>query len=347
VKFRNLDSSKIQPLLESAAARFGETTANTLNAFLNTDFKCMRSVYCEEGVKTKRRLMFSVTFTGTVYGEFIMAMDPVLAEKLSREQHIEMLSEILNVTAGQTMQALSKAYPKLSLTTPRVTVGAVLYPRVKSACATVKGVLGEIECHLALDHMQLELSNAYDSAIKALSEFESIGDRIVTTVRKNLANHYVPKRVEGTDVAKIVQGAFDACEIKIRASGIEIRKPIMHEEMHVECNSSEITDVLVELMNQAAAAVRSLKDRWVSLQVVDRLDRIEIEVADSGPQHSNSSRPKYLSPDATHKLAFSPLNESDGLENAKMVATTHHGELRINTSKPYASISLVLPKKAA
>lgn len=176
----------METLLVQVTERFAKASAMTVNALTGSNFTPKKIEYCDDGVVTQKRLIFSVAFTGTAMGEFIMAMDRKMADELARTDALDMFSEILNVVSGQAIQELSKVYKKLTLTSPRVIVGEVVYPRVRAAKALISGAHGDIECHLTLDHMQLELANAYVSALSTMEELETLGEEIVNKVTRHV-----------------------------------------------------------------------------------------------------------------------------------------------------------------
>ncbi|NUM87797.1 MAG: chemotaxis protein CheX [Bdellovibrionales bacterium] len=170
-----------QESIVSSAACFAAAAARGMEALFSVKASAGGAEFRESGIGSERNLVFSILFTGTVYGEFILAMDEETALGIAaasgggagpREQALQEavdgLSEMLNIAVGESVLGLSRRYKKLTITAPKVHFGRVRYPRVKCARAALTSPAGEIDCYLYVDRMQLDISASYKQALKAL-----------------------------------------------------------------------------------------------------------------------------------------------------------------------------------
>ncbi len=185
MKFRKEESAELKERLQKLTRQFGEIASNTMNSLIGSDFEVKEVTYTSEGVDTKKTLLFTIGFNGSVLGEFIFAMNPDTLKSVVKGNDEDMPGEILNVVSGQLLLELSKVYRRLTITSPRMIRGQILYPRARSARAVIRGFHGEIECHIFLDQMQLEMASAYDEAISTLNELLKLGEQIVRKASKN------------------------------------------------------------------------------------------------------------------------------------------------------------------
>ena len=136
--------------------------------------------FTTEGIISEQNFFVSIMFTGMVYGEYIMALNTELAarligksfENLQEEQKKELYQEIseffreiLNVTVGESILSLSKVYQKITITAPRVCIGRVTYPKVRTGKSVLQAKAGEIECFLYVDQMKLDIADSYKTAL--------------------------------------------------------------------------------------------------------------------------------------------------------------------------------------
>ncbi|MCG8651197.1 MAG: chemotaxis protein CheX [Pirellulales bacterium] len=135
-------------------------------------------------VQTDRSFLVSIYYTGTVYGEYLIALDETTAAQIIgfdepltdenrdqvRDEICDALSELLNTIVGESIVDLQKTYAKLTLTAPRVVFGKIRYPQFRTGSSVLTTEAGEIECHFCLDLMRLDLATSYDEAMHSLLE---------------------------------------------------------------------------------------------------------------------------------------------------------------------------------
>ena len=145
--------------------------------------ECTRSQAIEtRSLETKKSFIVSIYYTGTVYGEYILAMDEETAAKVLgmetpiasldrqkvREDICDAFTEALNMVVGESIVDLRREYPKLTFASPRVFFGEVRYPAFRTGKGTIETSAGPIECHVCVDSMRLDLATSYDEVIRSL-----------------------------------------------------------------------------------------------------------------------------------------------------------------------------------
>jgi two-component system, NtrC family, sensor kinase len=138
-------------------------------------------------VETDKSFIVSIYYTGTVYGEYQLAMDQETAARilgiegpiddsnreLIQEQICDAFSEVLNMIVGESLVHLQSTYAKLTLTPPRVFFGRIRYPKFRTGRSILTTSCGTIECHFCLDLMRLDLATSYNDALQSLLEVNS------------------------------------------------------------------------------------------------------------------------------------------------------------------------------
>jgi len=191
---RALDSFQISMLEQTQ--NFSVVCSKYFSALLSCDCKMAPTQFLEQGINSQKNMIISVLFTGSVFGEYVVALDEETAAQIINETFInktpseqdkirkdiiDTFSEILNLAVGECIVSLNKIYKKLTVTTPKVTFGKVKYPQVKSAHNVLHSNFGTIECFLFVDRMKLDISDAYKDA---LSSLEKTNIELVETLRQ-------------------------------------------------------------------------------------------------------------------------------------------------------------------
>lgn len=163
---------------------FRDIVQRNLEDMLGAEIQESTEVTPLDSVITNKQFIVSIHYTGTVFGEYLIAMDESTAAKLLeldepvcestakefKDEICDTLSEILNVVVGEAVCELQKSFAKLTITAPRVFFGEIRYPHFRTGFTKLLTAAGEIECHFCLDLMRLNLAESYNDAMASLLE---------------------------------------------------------------------------------------------------------------------------------------------------------------------------------
>lgn len=138
-------------------------------------------------VKTCKSFIVSLYYTGTVYGEYLLAMDETVAARIVgieetiddgnredvRSTICDALTETLNVIVGEAIVDLQDCFAKLTITAPRVYFGEIRYPQFRTGKSVLQTPAGEVECFFCLDQMRLSLATSYEEAVSSLVQINT------------------------------------------------------------------------------------------------------------------------------------------------------------------------------
>lgn len=144
-------------------------------------------------------------------------------------------------------------------------------------------------------------------------------------------------------VAKIVHETSGLCLDKFTNNGVELRISVGKGSAFMECNAVQISQVLVNLLNNAYDAVQGCAERWVHLEAIDRDGIVELAVTDSGPGVPRAVQERLFEPFFTTKEAG--RGTGLGLTVSSNIARAHHGELSLDHQSPFTRFRLWLPKE--
>lgn len=182
----------------------------------------------------------------------------------------------------------------------------------------------------------------YNNIIPELSKIDQTVMRIAKIVRglKAFSRESSQDPKERVRVSTIINDSIEICSEKIRDLEIELRID-PYEDVQVKCQPTQVSQVLVNLLGNSFDAVRSLKDKWVRIEITIRHNLLRIAVIDSGTGISPEIVQKMMQPFFTTKEVG--RGTGLGLSISKGIMENHGGQLFYDRESPNTRFVLELP----
>lgn len=160
---------------------------------------------------------------------------------------------------------------------------------------------------------------------------------------KALAGREKSAAMNRVSFTRIGRELRDFCSEKFRLSGIHLEIPDFPETLIAEINETMISQMILNLINNAHDAVINLNERWVRVEYSEDQDAVYISVSDSGSGVPVKIRSRIFDPFFTTKAP----NQGTGLglSLAASIARHHNGSLRLNTLHQHTCFVIQLPKR--
>ena len=144
-------------------------------------------------------------------------------------------------------------------------------------------------------------------------------------------------------LSKLVTETLDLCHARLLSKDIRLKISNIPDSWEAECRPSQISQVLLNLLNNAYDAALGQPDRWVELEVADVGTSFEIAVMDSGSGIPKEIARKIMDPFFTTK----PPGKGTGLglSISSNIMTDHGGSLSLDTKSSHTRFVMVLPKE--
>lgn len=146
-------------------------------------------------------------------------------------------------------------------------------------------------------------------------------------------------------VEKLVDEALSFCGERLKAHGIEIRQKHSGGDLAVDCRETQVSQVLLNLLNNSADAISALPEKWVEIETRDSGDWIELVVTDSGFGIPEDIRHKLFQPFFSTKEIGK--GTGIGLSISLGIIKAHRGDIVIDALSPRTSFVVRLPKTQA
>lgn len=170
----------------------------------------------------------------------------------------------------------------------------------------INNPLGAIVARSGLLIELAEQSNANQSDILiAAQAIESIALRISKTVRalRAFARDGEDDPIEPSSVKEIFTDTLELCAERFRHAGVKLSIQYPEANLMVSCRPTQITQVLLNLLNNAFDATLVLEERIVTLAFSNSEGFCELSVSNNGPSIPREIRSRIMEPFFTTKPA--------------------------------------------
>ena len=135
----------------------------------------------------------------------------------------------------------------------------------------------------------------------------------------------------------------ELCVSRFNSHGVRLTVEHQAGDAEVECRSTLLSQVLMNLLSNAYDAVEGQKAPWVRVCCTDLGDFVEVAVSDSGPGIPAELRERILEPFFTTKDVGKGTGL--GLSISKAIVESHQGELYLDSGHPQTRFVVRLPKQ--
>jgi signal transduction histidine kinase len=150
-------------------------------------------------------------------------------------------------------------------------------------------------------------------------------------------------RLLPVNVAHLIGNTVGLCQERFRNHGVNLAIDPIPAELYFEGRETQISQVILNLLQNAYDAIHDTKENWIRITVTERDLWIEIRVMDSGAGIPDKVREKLFEPFFTTKDVG--LGTGLGLSVSQGIVRDHHGELGIDTECANTCFVLRLPGK--
>ena len=148
-----------------------------------------------------------------------------------------------------------------------------------------------------------------------------------------------------TPLRRLVDDTLVLCARRMVYAEISLQVEDVDPGLYVECRPTQLSQVLLNLLNNSYDAVSGLAERWIRLECRAQGDRIEIAVSDSGGGIPDAVVQRMFEPFFTTKAVGQGTGL--GLSISAGLVEIHRGRLTYDASAPHTRFVLTLPQARA
>lgn len=211
------------------------------------------------------------------------------------------------------------------------------------------GVAHEINSPLQAIHLHMDNLSFHDSqkslnsgvVSETTEKVKNLVQRIakITQSLRKVARDSQTLEMHESDLVQIAKDAITLCEERVKNLMIQFTTD-MPEKLPLLCNPIEISQVILNLLNNAIDAVENIEERRIHLSIKVAQNLIQLSVEDSGFLDRTLAN-RVMDPFFTTKAVGKGMGL--GLSIAKSIAESHQGQLSIDLESPKTRFVLELP----
>ncbi len=145
---------------------------------------------------------------------------------------------------------------------------------------------------------------------------------------------------------EIIDDAIQICEYKLKHHSISIEvknSDNSKENWGLECNPTQINQVIVNLVNNARDAIKEHKTKWIKIDIDKDDQKIYITITDSGKGIPQNVQKKIFNPFFTTKEIGKGTGL--GLSVCKGIIELHGGTIQLDKENENTCFKIDLPRR--
>lgn len=142
-------------------------------------------------------------------------------------------------------------------------------------------------------------------------------------------------------ISNIIEGTLTLCYESLKSKEIELKIKKPDADFSIECRNVQIQQVLLNLINNAADAIKMQDEKWIELSIYELNGNINFEISNSGPRISDEIGANIFTPFYTTKSEGQGTGL--GLSISKTIITSHGGNIKLDLSKKHTTFIASIP----
>jgi C4-dicarboxylate-specific signal transduction histidine kinase len=183
-----------------------------------------------------------------------------------------------------------------------------------------------------------------ESLAEAIKRVEVSVQRLNSIVAslKSLSREGCKDPYQTNSVQKIINETLEYCSAKMKRHGVDVRISSVSSDLTLICREVQISQVLLNLLNNAFDSVRGTPDPWISIDIGETPEKLIISVTDSGRGIPPDIKDKIMQPFFTTK----PNGQGTGLglSISREIIAAHKGTLHLDESSDHTRFVITIPR---
>ena len=261
---------------------------------------------------------------------------------VSNEDPTQLLLTISDKTSENehrmTMQSQQEDLLKTAKMASLGEMAAGIAHELKTPLNTIQGYVDLINTLSS----QSEESALQPPVAEAVSNIENTVERISEIIvgLKSITKNRDKDAFKPAALREIIDEVLKLSSFHLKNRGVSMRADSV-DDISIDCRPTQISQVLINLINNGADAVQEVENRWVSIKVrkIHEDKTVEILVSDSGKGMPDSIANQIMTPFFTTKSDGTGL----GLSLSRNIMRTHGGDLELLRGQKHTTFRLTLP----
>lgn len=209
---------------------------------------------------------------------------------------------------------------------------------INNPLSIIKGYIDLLKRHSSRNSLNEEMLLQY---IEKMDQTVGRISRIVSGMRRFSRESSMDEKVQYS-LNKIIDETLDICLERINNNGTALTVKYFEGEPIVTCRPVEISQVLLNLINNSFQAISIYSHPWIKIECEEFTHHYQIKVIDCGPGIPHYIRQKLFQPFFTTKDIG--VGTGLGLSISRGIVEEHHGQMNYLDDAPNTTFVIQLPK---
>jgi PAS domain S-box-containing protein len=243
------------------------------------------------------------------------------------------------IELGQDITALKLAQAQAIQAGKMATLGEM----ASGVAHEINNPLAVISGRVAL--LKKRLAGESEEAQKNVTDLEKIESQVsritkIVSGLRSFARSSANDPKVAASIKKIVEDSVELVIARYLKSNVQVHV-VPFDDVQIPCRHIEISQVLVNLLNNAFDAVSELAEKWIRIEIESSNSELKIMVTDSGSGISSDIVEKMMNPFFTTKEVGKGTGL--GLSISKGIIEDHGGTLTYNPDASHTQFIVKLP----
>lgn len=299
---------------------------------------------------------------GAVFGEMGMIDEHIRTAGVTAKSDVQLwelsYQSLENISAGvpsigaKMYKIVAKSLSQKIKATTSELLNVIQSARMAAVGEMSGSVVHEINSPMTVIQLQAEsIQKEAKDGHPELVKIERSAEKIVDMVKrigliihsvKTLSRDASADPFEPANVMLMIQQTFELCRARMRDLSIRLEAKISDPTLEWSCRSVQISQVILNLINNSVDAIQSQKEPWIEVEAKAVGDRLEISIVDSGNGIPEKERAKIFQSFYTTKKLGSGTGL--GLSIAARIIALHKGSIQVDGNSKNTRFVISLPK---
>ncbi len=248
--------------------------------------------------------------------------------------------------------ALSNAYARATKVADEQRAKLFESSKMASLGQMAGGIAHEINNPLSIilaiaEKMSRQAKNGqltHDDVIQSSERLQNTAFRIVHIVRglQHFSRDGEKLPFAQSSLNQIIDDTVALCQERFKSMGIELSIERTPRDTAIECRAVQVSQALLNLLNNACDATRSQKEKWVHVSTHDLESKVKIYVRNGGEKIPPFVQEKLFQPFFTTKEVGGGTGL--GLSVSLAMMREHGGSIHFDALDPNTTFVMTLPK---
>jgi PAS domain S-box-containing protein len=244
------------------------------------------------------------------------------------------------IERGQTERLLRDQQAKMIVSSKLAALGEM----AAGLAHEINNPLAIIQCRAAQLSMMVESGQTTPALLDEVGRsIHATTQRISKIIRglRSFARETEHEAKVRVPLAGIIDETLAFCKERFKSHAIELRMPQISQDLLLECRPVEMSQVLLNLLNNSRDAVEGMEEKWIEINAREEGERVLISVTDSGAGIPEEVRDRIMQPFFTTKAV--DRGTGLGLSISDGIVSSHGGTLALDEASPHTRFVISLP----